>query len=263
VNASFLAEKVRYVSSREDVLSNLDGGPAIFLSAGVPYMRPLPQGVPPEETRLRARENEVFVENRAPEDVIRSAVVLLAREALRRGVRLVCGAQPAIGSMLLSIGLDVVGETQAQPHILIFQSRYFEADLPASTLDLARGEAGLLVLTPEVTVTGASREAGRDPSLKLMRQLMMSVPNLKAAVLIGGMDGVTHEAALFRQYNPDAPVVPLPSTGSAARMLYDASPQRYKFFDSASVTGEPISYSLVAKDILDYIMRGGVAPNTG
>lgn len=231
------------VASPEDVKSLLAGAPAVFLSAGVPYRRPTPQ-------------NEKYMDAVVPEEKIRSAVVLLTRAVLRKKWRLVFGAQPAIGAMVLSIGRDVVPEDErGEPRILIFQSSFFEGQLPGSTLDLAGWETGRLVFTPAVPAReGLNELQRRDESLKQMRELMVSVPNLCAGVFIGGMEGVEEEAALFRLHNPGKPMFPLVSTGSAARLLYEKERKAYVVFDDVTSTPkEPVSYSLVAHDILEHI----------
>jgi len=100
---------------------------------------------------------------------------------------------------------------------------------------------------------GARREAWRKPSLDLMRELMVSTPNLRAALFIGGMDGVAAEARLFRERNPGKPIIPLASTGSAAAELFEdaeqweVAPKAESRF--AHLQYNP-SYSLVAEQIL-------------
>jgi hypothetical protein len=192
--------------------------------------------------------------------------VLVTQEILDRGMRLVFGAQPAIAEMVLSIGSDKVPESEhAQPRILIFQSRFFEGELPGSTLDLATWNAGLLVFTPEVHLKSRSSELERRAdSLQGMREIMVSVPNLRAGVFIGGMDGVRDEAAIFREHNPGRPLFPLVSTGSAARFLYQTqlrdayvSPR-----DKATSPDKSISYTLVADDILKRVTRKATSART-
>lgn len=52
-----------------------------------------------------------------------------------------------------------------------------------------------------------------------MREAMLSRHDLKAAVFIGGMEGVEAEYALFRQFHSDAKVLPVPAPGGAALQL--------------------------------------------
>lgn len=256
MNPDDVHARVLHVTSKEDVRQQLDGPPAIFLSAGIPYVREPAQNVTPAERASRARRNERFMAAAAPEETIDAAVVLFAREVLSRGMRLVFGAQPAVSEMLLSIGSDVVAAApQRKPRILIFQSKYFEGKLPGSTLDLAAWDAGLLVFTPEVSRRQQPVEVKRrEESLHRMRELMVSVPNLCAGVFIGGMEGVEAEEAIFRRHHPGKPTFPIASTGSAARFLFERAPAAYP--DSLSKTpspDDPVSYTLIAGDILDRV----------
>lgn len=243
---------VRKVHIRDaaDLQNKLQGPPAVFLSASIPYQRPVPQGMKPAERKRFVDTNKRYVEAARPVQ-IRSAVVALTRSLLMRGMRLVFGAHPAISPIVLSVARDLQTEG-TDPRIIIFQSQYFESELPASTLDLASWEAGLLVFTPVVR-EGARRESWRKPSLDLMRELMVSTPNLRAALFIGGMEGVAAEATLFRKHNPGKPVIPLASTGSAAAELWEDSEQ----WEVTPKAESPLahlqynpSYSLVAEHIL-------------
>lgn len=247
-----------YVASMDDVHNKLGGArPTIFLSAAVPYVRTFPSELSADELARRKRENEAYLREAAPEETVRSAVVLLAREILLRGMRLVFGAQPAIGAMVLSLGRDVIAAANKdEPRILIFQSRYFETEFPGSTLDLATWDAGLLVLTPEATIGEPHSDARRNASLLLMREWMVSVPNIQAGIFVGGMEGVREEAALFNQLNPGKPMFPLASTGAAARLLRQEMPELFAAPPDLASPDERISYSLVAKNILDTLEFG-------
>jgi hypothetical protein len=59
----------------------------------------------------------------------------------------------------------------------------------------------------------------REASLSLMRKKMLTREDLVGAVLIGGMDGVEAELAMFQQYHPTAFVVPVAAAGGAAREI--------------------------------------------
>jgi hypothetical protein len=50
--------RVLHVRSVAEVQNKLDGRPAVFLSAGVPYERERPKGLSPEETERRVTENK-------------------------------------------------------------------------------------------------------------------------------------------------------------------------------------------------------------
>jgi hypothetical protein len=243
-----------YIQNPADLERQLQGPPAVFLSASIPYERPVPKGMKPDERRRFVETNKRYVDAARPVQV-RSAVVALTRSLLMRGKRLVFGAHPAISPIVLSVAHDLQPEG-TEPRIIIFQSQYFESELPASTLHLASWEAGLLVFTPVVQVKGKARDAWRGPSLALMRKLMVSVPNLQGAIFVGGMEGVMAEADAFRAANPGKPIIPLASTGSAATELWEKDSVHFAAAPgkAARAAIEPLqhnlSYSLVAEQIL-------------
>jgi len=252
--------RVEHVANLAEVTEKLQGPPAILLSASVPYKRTPPKDATATQRKRLAALNRPYLESSQPAR-IRAAVIALTRSILMRGMRLVFGAHPAISPMVLSAGRDVQPESHGaeakpesagtEPRILIFQSQYFERELPDSTLDLASWDAGLLVFTPVVRVRGKPREYWRSPSLNLMRELMVSVPGLCAAIFVGGMEGVAQEAALFRERHPEKPMYPIASTGSAAQDLWQLDPIRYSsVFDHSSVQQDNPSYSVVAAQIL-------------
>lgn len=56
-------------------------------------------------------------------------------------------------------------------------------------------------------------------SLLLMREQMLSRPDLVGAVFIGGMDGVEVEYDIFKQFNQGAFILPVAAPGGAALNL--------------------------------------------
>lgn len=236
------------------VQQKLRGGPAIFLSASVPYRRNPPADLGTVEREAFLKLNERYLGGARPAH-IRSAVVALTRAMLMRGMRLVFGAHPAISPMVLGAARDADAPPKS---ILIFQSEYFRRRIPQETLDLAAWEAGVLVLTPEVAKAHASESTRRAASLKRMRELMVAVPGLRAAIFVGGMEGVAEEAELFRRKNPELPLYALASTGSAARELWDQSESRYSgTLRESSVLDNP-SFTIVAHEIMnDLRIEGG------
>lgn len=60
-----------------------------------------------------------------------------------------------------------------------------------------------------------------------MRLQMMNDNSFRAAFFIGGMEGVEEEYELFTAYHPKASVYPIASTGAAAKILYEKSPEKY------------------------------------
>lgn len=161
---------------------------AIFLSASVPD----PQ------------RNPVYYES-ADVTAIREAVRALAIYILPR-TTLIWGGHPAITPMIRVIA-DNIG-VSVQERVVMYQTLFFEKIFPEDNEAFAHIE-----LTP--------RYETRDKSLAVMRQRMLSEHEYRAGIFIGGMEGVEEEFKLFKQFQPNALVLPVSSTGGAAQILYN------------------------------------------
>ena len=243
------------VASEKELQKRLAGGPAVFLSASVPYERTRPKQMTQREWMPRAKLNREYLASAEPAR-IRSAVIATTRALLARGLRLVFGAHPAISPMVLGAARDMGAPARS---VIIFQSEYFRDEFPRSTLSLASWEAGVLVLTAVVPGKNGLDHESREASLVLMRQLMVAVPNLCGAVFVGGMEGVQDEAALFREKHPRARVYAIASTGSAARALWRQQPSAFSGqLSEPGILEKHPSYSVVAREIFaDLKIAGG------
>ena len=184
------APAIRAKSPRD--LDALAKGPAIFLSASVPV-------------RKDYEGNERHLETARPE-LIRAAVVEVAKRAFKHDLTLVFGGHPAISPMVLEVARRFLADPH-EPRVFVFQSEFFsEESRPRATHELVSWDAGRLVLTPSVVVEG---KPDREKSLALMREIMVRWPGLIAAIFVGGMDGILKEATAFQQaHTQDAPVGP-------------------------------------------------------
>ena len=54
-----------------------------------------------------------------------------------------------------------------------------------------------------------------------MRNSMIKNHSYKAGVFIGGMEGVEEEFKLFKEAHPNALLLPIASTGAAAKIVHD------------------------------------------
>lgn len=159
---------------------------AVFLSAGVPD---------PTAAHFVGDADSV---------AISSAVSALLQVTLGRR-KLVWGGHPSITPMVWafcdSMGIDY-GEW-----VLLYQSRRFEDDFPEENQRFQN-----VIYTDRV---------GDDipASLAAMRSRMLQENRFNAAVFIGGMGGILDEFQLFRRHAPNAAVLPIMSTGGAARLL--------------------------------------------
>jgi hypothetical protein len=147
---------------------------------------------------------EPFVSNFDPvaiREAILALVVLVVRDR-----ELVFGGHPAISPLVEHAARSL----DAMHHVHIYQSRRFEEMLP----EAARRFENLHWTD---AVTGTGNDLTR--SLTQMRKEMISSWKFSAAVVVGGMEGIFEEVELFEEYHSGRPVIPLASTGGAAKVV--------------------------------------------
>ena len=117
--------------------------------------------------------------------------------------RIVWGGHPSVTPMIWSICEDL--DVNYANSVVLYQSRFFKDRFPEENARFSN-----VVFTDAVT-------DDREASLSIMRQTMLARDDLVGAVLIGGMDGVEAELAMFQRYHPKAFIVPVGAAGGAAR----------------------------------------------
>lgn len=160
----------------------------IFLSASVP----LPE------------RNPRYIET-ADVVAIRDAVIALVTTVIPK-YRLIWGGHPSITPLV-----NYVIQKQkrsVQDYVLLYQSRFFEPYFPEDNNEFEN-----IILTNAL--------ADEELSLRLMRETMFGNHTFDAGVFIGGMDGVETEFEMFRELQPEAKLIPLASTGAAAKIIFD------------------------------------------
>lgn len=187
----------------------------IFLSASVP---------------LEERDPKYF--KTADVIAIRDSVIALASVVLaNQSYHLIWGGHPSI-TPLITLVLDRYG-LKMSDRVTLYQSLEFERFFPPENKDV-----GIRKYT--------DKKENRAASLLEMRQHMLGDNDFAAAVFVGGMEGVEDEYALFRQFHPNVPCLPIASTGAAARLLYDEHPGE---FDTRLLS--EMSYTSLFKELLD------------
>lgn len=161
---------------------------------------------------------------------IRDSVLALASVVLHK-YRLVWGGHPSITPLIAQV-LNHLG-MEANHHVTLYQSLYFERFFPLENESVAH-----IIKTPD---TG-----GREDSLLEMRMHMIRDNQFVAAFFIGGMEGVEEEYKLFTSYHKGTKLFPIASTGAAAKLIYEASPE---LFDERLVT--ELTYTSLFKELLD------------
>lgn len=217
--------------------------PCVFLSASVPYDKKLDPTS--EEARVLAEDIRTSHPTR-----IRDAVVDITRALFAHGYGITFGAHPAISPLVLQVARETATRADAptDPLVAIWQSAWFEASIPTSTLQLAAWDRGRWLLTPEASTV--------PESLKVMRRSMLGAGQIVGAVFIGGMQGVWDEAILFADLCQGRPMFAIGSTGAAARRLLDAKHGTGGQHCTAHDLNRVPSYPLIARKIIADLPRG-------
>lgn len=167
----------------------------IFLSASIPF---------------KERHERYF--NTADIIAIRDSVIALSSLVIPK-YRLIWGGHPSITPMihyvLEKFDIDI------QSHVKLYQSKHFEKIFPIENKEFE---------TVEITEDLGDMKS----SLLLMREKMLGDNNFVAGVFIGGMEGVEVEFEIFRALNPDALLLTIPTTGAAAKIIYDNHLELFK-----------------------------------
>ena len=163
---------------------------SVFLSASVP--------LPGRDERFLKSADVI---------AIREAIKGLVEVVVQRGT-LVFGGHPAITPMIALL-LRSYG-AEARKRVILYQSEYFLKKLPQEADEFID-----LRLIP-------AQARNRKRSLERMRKHMIEDTPFKAAVFIGGMEGVLDEYDLFKRRHPEAHLWPIASTGAAAREIFVA-----------------------------------------
>ena len=166
----------------------------VFLSASIPY---------PDRDRKYFDTADVIS--------IRDAVRALATVVIPKA-HLIWGGHPSITPLIRY----VMGRMKAdlKTHITLYQSKYFEDKFPSDNFSFEN-----IILT--------ERKDTMTESLDLMRNRMISENDFKAGIFIGGMEGINDEYQMFKEKHPSAIILPVASTGAAARILFESQPYNF------------------------------------
>ncbi len=161
----------------------------IFLSASIPYIE---------------RDRKFY--DTADIVAIRDSVRALAAVVIPKA-HLIWGGHPAITPLIRYVMQRL--DTNLKDHVSLYQSKFFEAYFPEDNFHFE-----------DIKLTVALED--RENSLKKMRDEMITKNDYKIGIFIGGMEGVIEEYELFKSSNPNALILPIASTGAAAKIIYDS-----------------------------------------
>lgn len=136
---------------------------------------------------------------------IRDAVRALATVVIPKS-HLVWGGHPAITPLIHYVMRKM--NSDLKEHITLYQSNWFKDSFPKDNLFFEN-----VIITPE--------NSDLKTSLLDMRNAMIKDHLYKAGIFIGGMEGVEEEFLLFRELHPNALLLPIASTGAAAKIVYN------------------------------------------
>ena len=160
----------------------------IFLSASIP----LP-------------DRDIKYINTADIIAIRDAVIALTTVVLPHH-RIIWGGHPSITPLIYYVMKKL--KINIQEHVTLYQSEYFKDKFPEDNNKFEN-----VKLTENL---------GDIPSsIQHMRYRIFSENKFDAAIFIGGMDGIEVEYNMFRDFHPEALILPIASTGAATKIVYD------------------------------------------
>jgi hypothetical protein len=160
----------------------------IFLSASIPY---------PERDKRFYNTVDIVA--------IRDSVRALATVVIPRA-HLVWGGHPSITPLIRYVMNRM--NSDVKKHITLYQSNFFKDDFPKDNFHFEAIEI-------------VKEAKDKDSSLLKMRREMLAKNNFSVGIFVGGMEGVIDEYELFRKYQPEALILPIASTGGAAKIIFD------------------------------------------
>ncbi len=166
----------------------------VFLSASIPY--------PDRDKKFYDTADIVSIR-----DAVRAIATVVIPEA-----HLVWGGHPSI-TPLIRFVLERMN-VDLKKHITLYQSLFFEDKFPPDNFAFEK-----IVLT--------DKKDTRVESLSVMRRQLIYENDFCAGIFIGGMEGINDEYLMFKERHPNALILPVASTGAAAKMLYDSQPNKF------------------------------------
>lgn len=144
---------------------------------------------------------------------IRDAIIALATAVLPHH-RIIWGGHPSITPLIYYVMQKL--KLDIQKNVKLYQSLWFEDVFLEDNNKFEN-----IVFTP--------KQENIPSSIQLMRKQMFSENEFSAAVFIGGMNGIEDEFKMFREFHPDALLLPIASTGAATKIVYDdLLPEEFK-----------------------------------
>ena len=136
---------------------------------------------------------------------IRDSIIALTSIVVPK-YRLIWGGHPSITPIIYHVMKKI--NIDIQEHVTIYQSKYFENIFPMDNEYFEN-----ILITEDL--------GDQNSSLALMRKKMLSENKFEAGIFIGGMEGIEIEFDLFSEFQPQAIILPIASTGGASKIIYE------------------------------------------
>lgn len=161
----------------------------IFLSASIP-----------------SKERDRLYYDTADMVGIRDAVRALATVVIPKS-HLIWGGHPAITPVIRYVMKRM--NADMNNHVTLYQSDFYKDKFPVENQHFK-----------QVRYTKEKEDSAG--SISLMREKMIAGNDFQVGIFIGGMEGVIDEYQLFKKAHPRALILPLASTGAAAKIIYES-----------------------------------------
>lgn len=135
---------------------------------------------------------------------IRDAVRALSTVVIPKA-HLIWGGHPSITPLIRNVMERM--SYDIKNHITLYQSNFFKKDFPKDNFHFEKIEI-------------IRKHKDREYSLKIMRQKMIEDNDFSVGIFIGGMEGVLEEYEMFIKTHPKSIILPIASTGAAARIIF-------------------------------------------
>jgi hypothetical protein len=160
----------------------------IFLSASIP----------------NSKRDQIYYET-ADIVGIRDAVRALATVVIPKS-HLIWGGHPAITPVIKFVMERM--DSNMNDHITLYQSNFYREKFPIDNTHFR-------------SVKYTKEKVDSESSLALMRKRMIEDNDFQVGIFIGGMEGVVEEYQIFKKTHPSALILPIASTGAAAKIIYE------------------------------------------
>jgi len=164
---------------------------------------------------------------------IRDAVRALATVVVPKA-HLIWGGHPAITPVIKFVMAKM--SVEMNNHVTLYQSDFYKDRFPVDNAHFR-------------SVKYTKEKGESKSSLILMRKKMIEENDYRAGIFIGGMEGVIEEYRMFKKAHPNALILPVASTGAAAKIIYE----EYEQLNNEDLFKNYAYMSVFRKSLITYL----------